>query len=221
MNRILRFACLGLLLIAVGLQVGCDDWSPDDRALVRSFAEDWLRSRDMHPTNEDGSINIVAAANIGRRTLTGRSGDDEVDAVLDAYEVVSNIHQADQLMEQGRQQGDAAAMDEAIARRPGDWTYRTSRAALALASGDTETYEEQQAQAQQIVQSQGIDPVWYHQQSIQDMGQMAGEIDTASQCEAVLRQMALHYAELFDLTDDPAYAELANSTLDQATRGCP
>lgn len=221
MNRILRYACLGLLLLVIGLQVGCEDWSPDDRALVRSFAEDWLRSRDMHPTNEDGSINLVAAANIGRRALTGRSGDDEVDAVLDAYEVVSNIHQADQLMEQGRRLGDAEAMDQAIASRPGDWTYRTSRAALALATGDTATYQEQQDQAQQIVQSRGIDPVWYHQQSIQDLGQVAGEIETSEQCEAILRQMALHYAELFDLTGNPTYADQSQNALDQATRGCP
>jgi hypothetical protein len=218
MNRTLRLICLGLLLTIVGLQAACDDWTPDDRALVRSFAEDWLRSKNMHPTHEDGSINWLGTANIARRAVTGRSGDSEVDAVLDAYDVLSNIHEADRLMAQGMAQGDADAIDQAIARRPGDWTYRTARAAVALINGDAETYEEQRSEAEQIVFTQGIDPVWYHQQSIQALGEVAGQVETAPQCQAILNQMALHYAELFDLTGQPSYAERANNALDTT---CP
>ncbi len=221
MKHTLRLVCLGLLLVVVGLQIGCEDWTPEDRDMVRSFAEDWLRSRDMHPLNADGSINWAATVNIGRRAATGHSGDPEVDAVLDAYDVLSNIHQADQLMEQGMEQGDAALMDQAIQRRPGDWTYRTSRAALALISGDETTYEAQQAQAEQIVAQNNMDPVWYHQQSIQALAGVAGEIESASQCQAILTRMSLHYADLFDLTGNADYATQAESLLDQVDTSCP
>ncbi len=221
MMRAWRYVFAALLLAAVGIQAGCDMLTPDDRALVRSFAEEWMRSRDMHPQNEDGSVNWTASINLTRRALTGRSGNAEVDAVLDGYEVLSNLHQADQLMEQGRAEDNPDLMDEAITRRPGDWTYRTSRAALALAAGDTATHEAQQAEAEDIVRQNNIDPVWYHQQSIRDYDRPADQMTSNPQCKAVVNEMIHHYVALVELTGEPAYGMQVEALVDFRDLSCP
>ncbi len=221
MRRYLRWLCLGLLMALIGLQPGCDGLTPSDRALVRSFAEDWMRSRNMHPTNEDGSPNLVAALNIGRRAITGRSGNAEVDAVLDAYEVLSNLHEADKLMEQGRRDGDPDAMDQAIARRPEDWTYRTSRATLALASGDVESWQAQQDKAEEIVVERNIDPVWYHEQSLRDYDRLGADVLTNPQCKLILERVIYHRLQLVNLTGDTAYAMPLEGLIDARDMQCP
>jgi hypothetical protein len=189
--------------------------------MVRSFIEEWARSKDMHPVNEDGSVSWQGLWNAGSRVLTGRTGDDEVDAVLDAYEMIKNLNEADKLMDKGRQERDPAAMDQAIQRRPGDWTYRVSRAALALEQGDWATYEQQTGAAAQTVGERGIDPLWYANQNIGDLEPVRDKLAASGwpdkeQCIQVNQALATHYSQRSALTgsaEDLARVEEAKSLI--------
>jgi hypothetical protein len=204
-------------LLAIGL-VACE-FTASDREMVRSFIEEWARSKNMHPIKEDGSLSLQGIWNAGSRLVTGRSGDEEADAVLDAYEVISNLHEADKLMDKGRQERDATAMDQAIQRRPGDWTYRVSRAALALEQGDWTAYEQQTASAAQTVGERNIDPLWYTNQSIGDLEPVQGKLAASGwpdkvQCVKLNQDLAAHYRLRHALTGsaaDLAQAEAAES----------
>jgi len=204
-------------LLALGL-AACE-FTPSDREMVRSFIEEWARSKDMHPVNKDGSLSLQGLWNAGSRLVTGRTGDDEADAVLDAYEVISNLHEADKLMDKGRQERDSAAMDQAVQRRPGDWTYRVSRAALALEQGDWATYEQQTASAAQIAGERDIDPLWYTNQSIRDLEPVQSNLAASgwpdkAQCIKLNQDLAAHYRQRHALTGsaaDLAQAEAAES----------
>jgi hypothetical protein len=211
-----RFALLACLLVLV---LAACQFTESDREMVRSFIEEWARAKNMHPVNEDGSLSLQGLWNAGSRLVTGRGGDEEADAVLDAYEVVSDMHEADKLMDKGRQERDPAAMDQAIQRRPGDWTYRVSRAALALEQGDWSTYQQQAGTAAQMAGERGIDPLWYTNQNIQDLEPVqaklaAGGWPDKEQCIRLNQELATHYFRRSALTgspDDLARAEAAKS----------
>jgi len=212
-----RWFALLACLLALGL-AACQ-FTESDREMVRSFIEEWARSKNMHPVNEDGSLSLQGLWNAGSRIVTGRSGDEEADAVLDAYEVVSNMHEADKLMDKGRQERDPAAMDQAIQRRPGDWTYRVSRAALALEQGDWTTYSQQTGAAAQIVGERNIDPLWYTNQNIQDLEPVQATLAASGwpdkeQCIQLNQALATHYLQRYALTGaaaDLAQVEAAKS----------
>jgi len=212
-----RWFALLACLLALGL-AACQ-FTESDREMVRSFIEEWARSKNMHPVNEDGSLSLQGLWNAGSRIVTGRSGDEEADAVLDAYEVVSNMHEADKLMDKGRQERDPAAMDQAIQRRPGDWTYRVSRAALALEQGDWTTYSQQTGAAAQIVGERNIDPLWYTNQNIQDLEPVQATLAASGwpdkeQCIQLNQALATHYLQRYALTRaaaDLAQVEAAKS----------
>ena len=216
MKTMRRFALLACLL-ALGL-AACQ-FTESDREMVRSFIEEWARSKNMHPVNEDGSLSLQGLWNAGSRIVTGSTGDDEADAVLDAYEVIRNLNEADKLMDKGRQERDPAVMDQAIQRRPGDWTYRVSRAALALEQGDWTAYTEQTGAAAQIVGERGIDPLWYTNQNIQDLEPVQAKLAASGwpnkeQCIQVNQALATHYRQRHALTasaDARAQAEAAES----------
>jgi hypothetical protein len=118
-----RRAGLACVLLAMSVVVvGCEE---GDEAFVRDFMVDWA-------FNNPGS------------TLTGALGvgeGNEVTAALDALKTIDNVNKADALMEEGRDQGSIEKMDEAINLRPADWTYRTSRAVLALDRGSLGRYD--------------------------------------------------------------------------------
>ncbi|MBN1640748.1 MAG: hypothetical protein JXA09_05900 [Anaerolineae bacterium] len=204
----IRTIAIGLLCALAALLAACQ-FTPEDRDLVRSFVEDWARSRNMHPIKEDGGISLEGLWNAGTRYVTGSTGDAEADAVLDAYEVISNLHEADVLMDKGRQERDAGPMDQAIGRRPGDWTYRVSRAALALEQGDLDAYRAQTDAAYSIVDQRGIDPVWYASQNIQDLQAVQDTLaaqgwPNREQCVQLNVALATYYKQRADLTGSEA-----------------
>ncbi len=127
-----RRAGLGgvLLLIAV-LVAGCEE---GDEAFVRDFMADW------------------AFNNLGS-TIGGTFGigdGNEVTAAVGALATIDKVNQADALMNEGRTSGDMSKMDKAIESRPTDWTYRTSRAVLALDRGSLGRYDADVKAAQEL-----------------------------------------------------------------------
>jgi hypothetical protein len=185
--------------------------------MVQDFIEEWVRSKRMHPIDQDGSFDWEGAWNLGTRLATGSTGDAEVDAVLDAYEVIDTMHRADKLMTEGSRERDAATMDEAINMRPGDWTYRVSRAGLALEQGDIGLYQAQFDAAR--AGSLGRDPQWFIDQSIGEFQQvetrlMAGGFTSNEQCRELYGNLADLYsqrANLTNLAQDRALADTARA----------
>jgi len=191
-----------MMIVATSFLESC---TPDDRAFVRGLAQEWMTEHNVNPTKEDGSLDVGGIINIGAQVLGVRDRDPEVEAVMNAYTVIDNINQSDNLMEEGRRDRDPAKMDQAINNRPGDWTYRTSRAALALENGDVDTAQQQFAAADAIVQQGGIDPTWYANQGISDLQSVPGaeHYNYGPTCRAYYEQLSYYQAVLHQSATDP------------------
>jgi len=83
------------------------------------------------------------AAIIGSIEVTGSSTDDDVDAAMGAREVIENMLEAEKLMEEGRKENDLGKMEQAIEKRPGDYTYRSTYSAALLKAGRTKESSDQ------------------------------------------------------------------------------
>ena len=204
-----RKILLAVLLLGLALLlVGCD--SPGDKALIEDFIESWMKSKQMHYADEEGNVDLVGIWNIGKRIVTGKSGDEETDAVLDAYQMIDQMHKADTLMDEGYDQRDADKMDQAIEMRPGDWTYRVARSGLALEQGDIDLYNEQFDAAQDGI-SDG-QTLWFLNESIDEFE----AVDTRYGGEHRLPQSQCIelYGRLADLYN--SRAELTGSDQDRA-----
>jgi hypothetical protein len=124
----------GLACIVLAMSVivaGCEE---GDEAFVRDFMLDW------------------AANNLGS-TVGGAFGigeGNEVTAALGALSTIDNVNKADALMDEGRENRSPTKMDEAIKLRPRDWTYRTSRAVVALDLGSLSGYDANVKSAQEL-----------------------------------------------------------------------
>jgi hypothetical protein len=128
-----------LLLLLVGvLLLGSAACTAEGRELAMAWFEEWAKEKDVSWLRTTG------------RWLTGyTTGDEDVDAALDAGRAIKDIKEADELMDQGQQAqqaGDldtaAKKMDEAIKKRPEDWTYKISRGVVELLQEDYDSREE-------------------------------------------------------------------------------
>jgi len=191
-----------VIIVAVSFLESC---TPDDKAFVRGLAQEWMTEHNVNPANEDGSINIMGGLNLVGQAAGLTTRDPEVEAVMNAYTVIDNINQSDQLMEEGRDNRDPAKMDQAINNRPGDWTYRTSRGALALEQGDVTTAQQHFVAADAIVQQGNIDPVWYANQGISDLQSIPGaeHYNYGEPCRVYYEQLSYYQAVLHQSATDP------------------
>lgn len=177
--------------------------SAEDQQLLIDLALSWAREH---------------AAEIASYGLWGSTGDDEVDAVLGTKSVVDNINAADQLMEEGRKEGDLAKMEEAIEKRPGDYTYRTSYAAALLREGDAAEAEAQFAQADAAVSNYSSDHAQtYATQGIDELGALRYGFEkngfaSTEQCHTYYGRMAYFY-EIRAATGDSYFSEQRNHYL--------
>ena len=138
MKRIGSKLVLVLLLVGV-LLLGTTACTPEAKELAMAWFEDWLEE------NDTSLLEVGAAWALGRST-----GDEEVDAALDAGRAIRDIKAAEDLMAQARQAREedslntaAEKMDQAIKKRPKDWTYHKERMALAIEQGDVQKAEEE------------------------------------------------------------------------------
>ena len=207
---VVLLVAMSVLLLAVS---GCE-LTPEDRALVRSFAEDWARSARVSPVTEDGSLDPEGLWNLGSRFLTGSSGDEIADAALDTIDTIASISKGDNLMGEGRRDRDGTKMDEAIGLRPADWTYRVSRAALALEEGDVDAWADQLKIASNVAAQQKANQQRYASQVIDDLEQVKGSLGTGlysngAQCRALLDSLASYYRVRFESTGSAVDAQMA------------
>lgn len=160
------------------------------------------------------------AAEIAEYGIWGSTGNDEVDAVLGARSVVDNINAADQLMEEGRKEGDLSKMEEAIEKRPGDYTYRTSYAAALLQKGDAAEAEAQFAEADAAVGNYSSDHAQtYATQGIDELGALRPGFEkngfaSKEQCQTYYGRMAYFY-EIRAATGDSYFEQQKNQYLAQ------
>jgi hypothetical protein len=140
MKKIALALSVGLALVIL---TGCDilgllDWDGEetDAQSVANTAEEVRRAQNLEPVDEDGNVDVSAAANLAQRQITGSTGDPEVDAVLGAGDLIEDIWRADQHMYIGRQNRDPQHMRLALGYRPNDWNYQVSYAVLLFERGD-------------------------------------------------------------------------------------
>lgn len=155
------------------------------------------------------------AGDVTLYTLTGRSRSAEVDAVLGAKDVVQNMMAADQLMDQGRQENDLTKMEQAVKKRPGDYTYRASYGTALLQAGRGQDAEAQFMAADQAAKNYGGE----HRQlnaiaGIDELGALRpgfeqnGFVDRL-QCQAYYDQMAHLYDVRFEGTKQTFFQDQA------------
>ena len=185
--------------LAVLLAATADRQAPsEDVALVRSFVGDWLRSKGLSPVASDGSIDSRALWRLGKRLVTGASGESEADAAADSLVVVSSIREGNKLMEEGRRERAPELMDRAIRLRPNDWTYRVSRGALALEKGDMEAWKTQMKAADNMVMTAHVDPLRYSVLLIDELEGVRGRLGEVisgnrDQCVDLFYYLAVYY----------------------------
>lgn len=160
-GRKINRALIGLLAALLFL-TGCDAGEAEADLIVDILFE-WSISKDLitvegcpPPYDADGCEYGINYAQIARwkasrardnGTMLGRGLgrvmdtfgvepiDPEVGAALDAGEVIYTMEQAEALAAEGQDDGDIEKIDQAIASRPGDWSYHDRRAALLLSQG--------------------------------------------------------------------------------------
>ncbi len=173
-----------VLAVFVLLLSGCDVDVEEIRQFVIEIAMDWAREH---------------ALEVGKYTFTGSSGNAEVDAVLGARDVITNLNAADDLMQQGRQEGDLDKMEQAVEMRPGDYTYRVSYATALLQNGDSQLAQEEFAAADQAVGDYSADHAQtYATQGIDELGALRpgfekNGFDSPEQCQLYYGRMAYFY----------------------------
>lgn len=158
--------------------------SAEDRELLIDIALSWATEH---------------AVEIAAYGVFGTTGDQEVDAVLGARGVIDNINAADQLMEEGREQGDLTKMEEAVEKRPGDYTYRTSYATALLQQGNTADAEAQFDAADEALENYSKDHLQtYATQGIDELGALRPGFEkngfaSTQQCQTYYGRMAYFY----------------------------
>jgi hypothetical protein len=166
----IKLVVLTLVLITAMFSfTGCETFGTDP---VMAFFDDLLYLKygvDTEDTSGTAKVTYVWSL----RTVISpdtSTGDSEADAALGAIKLVKNIVEADNLMEKGRKNGDGKVMEDAIKMRPHDWTYTSSRAALALKQGDKNNYYEFHSRSVDDVVSDkntGAMERYYHQTIIE------------------------------------------------------
>ena len=180
-TRLQKWMICGLLCAMLLTNVGCDD----PGALLE--------------------IGLAFAPEIGLYKVLGTTGDETLDALLQAKALLDNIGAADALMDQGWEQDDPELMEEAIALRPYDWTYRVAAARMNLAQNDLEAAERHLTAAENVLPD---DPQVQLDHSIEVIEQFegikgAGDADgytSVEQCQMVHDQLVRNYNRQWSLT---------------------
>jgi len=209
MRQTMRFILTAAILVTTVMQIGCGEWTAEDKAFVKDLAQEWLRSKNMSPTDQEGKVDFMGSLRFAQAAV-GRSDDEEANAVLGIYTSVSGVIAADKAMDEARANGDAAKMDEVIASRPDDWTYRSSRATLALAKGDISTYEVQADASAFLSEAQGVPASRYARQVIKDYQTIAVP-DKGEQGYRKHTDLCTAYSTLYDDTGDESYLVAASA----------
>lgn len=135
---------LGFVL-AAPLLGGC---TQEDVDWIWAKAVAWARSEQL--IDDSGNPNYV------RITMWyfNPTSDPGARAALDAGRVARTIEAADQLARQGLASGDLSLIEQAIDRRPDDWSLLEHQGALLLAQGDQAGADQAFSASEQLMQAQ-------------------------------------------------------------------
>lgn len=122
-----RLALIGGLLLAAPLLSGC---TQEDLDWIVAEARAWARANSL--IDDQGDPNYLGIT----LWYFNPSTDPAARAALDAGRVVKGVEDADRLAEQGATEGNLELIEQAIDRRPEDWSYQEQKGALLLAQGD-------------------------------------------------------------------------------------
>lgn len=148
MSRSRRRVLFALFLLGTVL-TGCGDGEMAD--LAAEMAAEWAVERNL--VTEDGELNeIQIGIYLGQQYFMGTTGDPQLDAALNAGQVVRGVNSADDLAARGAADGDLALIDQAIEQRPGDWSYRDQRGALLMEQGNIDEGWRELEAAERMVQ---------------------------------------------------------------------
>lgn len=181
-TRLQKWLICGVLCAMLLTNVGCDD----PGALVE--------------------IGLMFAPELLGYKIMGTTGDETLDALLQAKALLDNIDAADALMKQAREQDDPDLMEEAIALRPDDWHYRLDAAKMNLAQNDLEAAERHLTAAENALPPDDYEVQLEH--SIEVIEQFegikgAGDADgytSVEQCQMVHDQLVRNYNRQWSLT---------------------
>ena len=148
------------LLIAIPVIVflgACDDI---ESASVSDYSDDYASSQ----SSADQAANA-----------TGRTGDKEVDGILEVAKIMDDIHQAEGAFIAAKSihlsdpERAAGLLDDAIALRPEDMRFHRARADIAMRQDDLDIARQQWEEQDRIAASQGMDDqLWYWIGSFED-----------------------------------------------------
>lgn len=160
----------------------------------------------------------------GMSQATGRTGQSDVDAVLGTSDLIGTVEAADKLVQEGMANGDPAKIDQAIAARPDDWTYRVKRAALAIEKGDESTFTAQLTQANTVRAKNGASEGWFARNTISELtaakARIKGQWVSPSQCATLHRGLSNQYLALSTETGEQRYYDKAQAA-QQDMNACP
>jgi len=137
--------------------------------------------------------------------FAGTTGDETLDAILQARDMLNNIGTADALMDQAWEEGNPALMEQAIALRPDDWTYRVDAASMNLAQNDLVAAERHLTDAENTLPDDPDAHIKHSQQVIEQFEEIkaAGDADgytSVEQCQMVHDQLVRNYNRQWSLT---------------------
>jgi len=201
------------VILITGLS-GCTEASRD---LLMGFIQEWINTKfniDMTDTSTSGRFiaGIKLAALLGRNS----TGNADADAALGTVKMVTNFAQAENLMDKGRKTDNATLMDQAIALRPRDWSYRVSRATLAFKQNDEKTadiaFKEGENYAYSDHNENGL--VRFYSQYINELEEWknSGKLDTAPSWTQVYvyGHLCTCYARRYNYTHNPKDKQMAD-----------
>ena len=132
-RHLLFLAALGMLALPLA---ACEK---SDTDTVIDFMNDWMKNKGILDDKGNPTVKAGLVA-----TGWGSTGDDQVDAAVQAGYVVKGMADTDKLVadagkDMGKNDKDAALkkMNEAVAARPNDWYYLNRRAAVEQSMGNT------------------------------------------------------------------------------------
>lgn len=154
-----KIAFIVVVLLVTPLLASCED---ADAEYIAQLAIDWAVEKGIMSLRCEGEGQTDCQYDLNEVTLgvylgmvkfgTALNRSPEMQAALDAGDVVLNQEQADELAEKGAREGDLELIDQAIEARPEDWSYHDQRAAVSLSSGNIEDAEDSFSTAEALVE---------------------------------------------------------------------
>jgi hypothetical protein len=154
-----------------------------DVALARDFVQQWALDHAVEIAKEKAGVG---------------TGDPYVEAAVEGYDAVKGIKEADELMDEARQKQDAKKMDEALERRPRDWSYQLSRGDLALERGDLATWDKYFGKS---VNEAGLDNPHWSQQELDELSAAEERLRRAHDVDAPPELVFTSYRQCTELYD--------------------